>query len=148
VPDLRHFLDTHPEFWQHYGDVADHAREAWIRQLSGSDIALREASSRKAKDLARELSGPRPTVIERLLSERVVLCWLQLNHADSAAAQAHTQSPRAVEFWSRRQLSSHRRYLQSLAALATLRRLLPDQSRGPQPETANRGASGAISRAS
>jgi len=130
LPELRHFLDARPQLWQHYGDVAAHAREAWVRVIAGDDLALREATARKAEDMARELAGPEPTVVERLLAERAVLCWLQLAHADTLAAQSLSQSRQLAVFWAKRQAGAHRRYLTSLAALVTLRRLLPCTSGG------------------
>ncbi len=131
LPQLRDMLDTRPQLWQHYGNVAAHAREAWVRLIAGEDLALRESTARKAEDLSRELAGPAPTVVERLLAERAVLCWLQLHHADSLAAQAFTKSTKVADFWARRQASAHRRHLTSLGALVTLRRLMPGQAGGP-----------------
>jgi hypothetical protein len=141
LPQLRHLLDTRPEIWRRYGDLGAHAREAWLRLISGTDIALRESITLKVEDLARELAGPEPTAIERLLAERVVLCWMQLHHADSAAVEALSKSPRIAEFWAKRQASAHRRYLTSLAALVTVRRLLPAQDTGPPIDSRNHAAS-------
>ena len=30
LPELRAFLDGHPSFWEHAGDLARHATDAWI----------------------------------------------------------------------------------------------------------------------
>jgi hypothetical protein len=148
LPQLRHFLDANPEIWRRHGDLAAHAREAWVRLLSGSDLALRESTSRKVEEVTRELAGPAPSAIEQLLAERAALSWVQVHHADSVAVEALAKSPRIAEFWAKRQAGAHRRYLTSLAALATVKRLRPEESRGPQPETGNRDASRAISKAS
>ncbi len=141
LPQLREMLDTRPEIWEHFGNLAGHAREAWLRLISADDLALKESTARKVEDLMRELAGPEPTVVERLLAERAVLCWLQLNHADSLAAQALTKSPRVAEFWAKRQAGAHRRYLTSLAALVTLRRLLPGQAGGRPIDSRDRSDS-------
>jgi hypothetical protein len=130
LPQLRDMMDTRPEIWQHFGNLAGHAREAWLRLISADDLALKESTARKSEDLMRELAGPEPTVVERLLAERAVLCWLQLHHADSLAAQTLMKSTQLADFWCKRQSSAHRRYLTSLAALVTLRRLLPCTSGG------------------
>ena len=53
LPQLREMLDTRPELWQHFGNLAVHAREAWLRVISADDLALRESTARKAEDLAR-----------------------------------------------------------------------------------------------
>jgi hypothetical protein len=132
LPQLREMLDTRTELWQHFGNLAAHAQEVWIQLVSGDDLALKESTARKAEDLMRELAGPEPTVIERLLAERAVLCWMQLAHADALAAQSLSQSRHLGDFWAKRQAGAHRRYLASLAALVTLRRLLPGQA-GSRP---------------
>jgi len=137
LPQLRDLLDTRPEVWQHFGNLAGHAREAWLRVISANDLALRESTARKAEDLMRELAGPHPSPIERLLAERVILCWLQLHYADFLAAQAFTKSTKLTDIWSKRQASAHRRYLTSLGALVTLRRLLPGQASGPPIDSRN-----------
>jgi hypothetical protein len=98
--------------------------------ISGDDLALKESTARKAEDLARELAGPEPSVVERLLAERATLCWLQIHHADALAAQSLSQSKHLGDFWAKRQAGAHRRYLTSLAALVTLRRLMPGQTDG------------------
>jgi hypothetical protein len=128
LPQLRKLLDTQPELWQHFGNLAAHAKEAWLRVISADDLALKEATARKAEDLVRELAGPEPSVVERLLAERATLCWLQIHHADALAAQSLSQSKHLGDFWAKRQAGAHRRYLTALAALVTLRRLLPGQT--------------------
>ena len=128
LPQLRKMLDTQPELWQYFGNIAAHAKEAWLRVISGDDLALKESTARKAEDLMRELAGPEPSVVEKLLAERAVLCWMQLAHADALAAQSLSQSKHLGDFWAKRQAGAHRRFMTSLAALVTLRRLLPGQT--------------------
>ena len=141
LPQLREMLDTRPELWQHFGNLAVHAREAWLRVISADDLALRESTARKAEALARELAGPEPSVVEKLLAERAALCWMQLAHADALAAQSLSQSRQHADFWAKRQSGAHRRYLSSLAALVTLRRLLPGQAGSRPIDSTNSDAS-------
>jgi len=151
LPRLRDMLDTRPELWQHFGNLAGHAREAWLRLISADDLALRESTARKAEDLSRELAGPEPTVVERLLAERAVLCWLQVHHADTLAAQSLSQSKQLGDFWAKRQAGAHKRYLTSLGALVTLRRLLPGQAGSPpidlrSPDTSFKNLESSVTR--
>ena len=125
LPGLRAALDGRPELWRAYGDLAAHARSAWVNLISGPDLGLGEALSRRAAELRAELAGPAPTPIEALLAERAVACWLQVGYADAAAAQAGEVSLRQAAFAQQRQDAAHRRYLSALGALATIRRLLP-----------------------
>ena len=51
LPGLRKLLDADPDLWRHYGDLAGHAKTAWLDLLAGPDLALREAAERKVADL-------------------------------------------------------------------------------------------------
>lgn len=63
-------------------------------------------------DLAQQAdAGPNPTPIERLLVERVVACWLQVQGADGRYAQAKDLTWKAGEYCQRRMNHSHKRYL-------------------------------------
>src|SRR4051794_23214437 len=50
LPQLREFLDTKPELWRRYGDLALHARQAWIGLIAGTDLALRESIARRVDE--------------------------------------------------------------------------------------------------
>lgn len=125
LPALRAALDEHPEVWEHYGDLAAHAGLAWIELTAGPDLALGEALGRKVAALKAELAGPAPTPLERLLAARVASNWVMLHHADAALAQAGEVSIRQADLAQKRQARAHRAYVASIAALATVRRLLP-----------------------
>jgi hypothetical protein len=125
LPALRAALDGRPELWRAYGDLAAHARGAWVELIGGPDLALKESLTRTADAMLVDLAGPAAPALERLLAERVVATWLQLNHADALAAQAAGLSLRQASFAQGRQESAQRRHIAAAAALATLRRLLP-----------------------
>jgi hypothetical protein len=125
LPELRHLLDRKPEIWRHYGDLALHAVRSWTSLIAGEDLTLRESIARKVDELGREIGGTEPTPLERLLIDRVVVTWLQLQHAEVAACQSLKSSPQLGDFWLKRQNSAHRRFLTSVGALVMLRRLLP-----------------------
>jgi hypothetical protein len=127
VPALRAALDDCPGVWRAYGDLASHAQAAWVELIAGKDLALRESLTRRAGALARELAGPAPEPLERLLAERIAASWLQVHFADAAAADAVSGGARYAEAAARRQDAAHRRYVAAIGALATLKRLLPRQ---------------------
>jgi len=132
LPALRTFLDESPEVWRHAGDLAAHAERAWCELTAGPDLLAREALTRQLAALKAELAGPALTPLERLLVERIAATWLQVNYADAAAAQARDLSVKQAELAMERQDRAHRRHLAAVAALATVRRLLPaDASPGP-----------------
>jgi len=125
LPALRFLLDQHPAVWRHAGDLAAHAERAWVELAAGSDLPAREALTRQLVELKAELAGPAPTPLERLLVARIAATWLQVNYADAVAAQARDVSVKQAELALERQDRAHRRHLAAVAALATVRRLLP-----------------------
>lgn len=139
LPQLREYLDEHPEIWTEVGDLALHAQESWLALMAGQDLVLEESVRRKMDELRGELGSEAASKVEKLLIERVVACWLQVHYADAAYAQA--KGPAATASVRRemmqRQSSAQHRYLTSLKQLAIVRKLLKS---GPSPmEFAQRG---------
>jgi hypothetical protein len=127
VPLLRELLTKYPILWQRYGDLAAQAEGAWVALAAGQNLYLRESLARQAAALRQELAGPSPSALEKLLVERVVACWLQLHYFDCIETRdlKADDRPRLAAFRAKRQEQAHRMYLTSLAALTTLRKLLP-----------------------
>jgi hypothetical protein len=123
LPALRKLLNN-PAFVDRLGgDLAWQAESSLIRAIAGKDLALQEALTRKLQLLRAELLGPDPSALERLLVERVVACWLQMQEADIRAAQAKDPSLRWADFYQKRMDRAHRRYLSAIKTLATVRKL-------------------------
>jgi hypothetical protein len=125
LPQLRRFLDEHPEVWEQCGDLARHARDSWIDMIGGPDLAAKESLARKSDAMTAEVAGRAPSPLERLLAQRVVATWLQVHHADASVAQSGSVSIRQADYARRRQDSAHRRLLTAIGALAMIRKLLP-----------------------
>jgi len=126
LPELRAVLDRRPELWRKLGDLAAHVELAWIGEVAGANPALAEVLARKVAALKRELGGPSPSPLERLLVDRVAACWLQVHHADLAAARPHDETTEGRERMRKRQAAAERRHAGAIEALARVRRLLPD----------------------
>ena len=124
LPTLRAALDANPWIWERYGDLAQQSQAAWLQLIAGPNLLLRESVERKAEQLRAELAGPGPSPLERLLVERVIACWLQVQYADAAYAQQTSPSPGQHTAALKRQAGSHQRYLHSIKTLATVRKLL------------------------
>src|SRR5262249_42094722 len=60
------------------GDLATEVITSFTEAMAGQDVGFREAVSHKLAQLRAELLGDAPTPVERLLVERVVACWLQV----------------------------------------------------------------------
>lgn len=124
LPALRKLLER-PEFVGAFGgDLAEQAEQSLIRAAAGDDLAFKEALVRKLGLMRAELAGPTPTPIERLLVERIVACWLQVQDADVRYAQGQKTCTFAQgEYQQRRQDRAHKRYLSAIRTLALVRKL-------------------------
>jgi hypothetical protein len=94
-----------------------------VRAITDKNIAHREAINLKLTELRRELGGTSPHPLERLLVERVVLCWLHVHHADVQCAYATSVTLEYGDYLQRQQERAQRRYLAAIKCLATVRRL-------------------------
>lgn len=107
--------------------LRDTAEASMLDAMLGRDrqLAAREATRRQLDRLRTELAGEDPAPLERLLAERVALCWLASMHADAALAQqtAGGCSAAAAEYHRRGAEGAQRRLLAAAKALATVRRL-------------------------
>jgi hypothetical protein len=104
--------------------IAKTARESLVRMLSGDNLLVQEAHARKCAALTQELAGPQPSPLERLLVERIVLCWLHLYSAEALYAQRRQNlSLRQAEFHEQRLSKAQARYLAAIRTLAQVRRL-------------------------
>jgi hypothetical protein len=127
VPLLRKVFDLNREKggWlvEKCGNAHDLAVESLVRFISGKDLVVREALLRRLGALRDELAGPDPTPLERILSERVALTWLDANEMDRRfVASSGISFKEAARRESRRD-RSHRRFLQACKTLATVRKL-------------------------
>jgi hypothetical protein len=125
LPALRTLLDTRPDLWQTLDTLADRVRQAWLQRLTGRDVVAQEILTRQLQALQAELTGPYTTPLERLLVERIGLCYLQMQQADLTAVQMLTKSSPVQESWmQQRQDRAQSRLLMAIKALAQVRKLL------------------------
>jgi hypothetical protein len=125
MPALRELLDHVPSIRHVLGADMDRTVEYVISKSLGGeeDLAFREAIKRKLAALRGELEGPTPSPTERLLVDRVVACWLQVQEADLRYANAGDCSFAQADYHLRRQDRAHRRFLSAMKTLATVRKL-------------------------
>ena len=126
MPALRELLDCVPSIRKTLGADLDRTVEHSISKSLGGEknLAFREAIKRKLAALREELEGSTPSPMERLLVDRVVACWLQVQEADLRYAQAGNCSIKHSDFHLRRQDRAHRRFLSAMKTLATVRKLV------------------------
>jgi hypothetical protein len=124
LPELAKVLDDQPSIWQTCGDLAAQAQASWINLAAGSDLLMAESLRRKQEAMRAELAGSDASPLEKLLVDRVVACWLQVNYADALSAQAKGTSLVQDAALQKRQNLAQARYLAAVKALAQVRKLL------------------------
>lgn len=122
IPKLREFL-ADAALLDIAGNLARQVQDAVIKSGGGKSLLYAEGVALKMEKLRNELGGANATPLERLLVERVVLCWLTLHDAEARFALAKELTLRQGAFWQDRIDRAHRRYLSAMKTLATVRKL-------------------------
>ena len=118
--------ETDHNLWSEIGNLSLWVQNELIDMMfAKEELLAREAVKDKLSELATELSGPSPSPLERLLVERTVTCWLDVQAADRCYLNATKgQSSFAQgEYYQRRQDRAHRRLLTAIKTLAQVRKL-------------------------
>ncbi len=125
LPALREWLDAYPVIWDDLADLAKTARDSLVKAMnSGKDLFAPEIYERKLNAMTKELAGLEHSPLERLLAERIVMCWLHLYYAETIYTQNMGElTLRQAEFHQQRITKAHNRYLSSIRTLAQVRRL-------------------------
>ncbi len=124
LAQLSELLDSRPELWQQFGDLARHVEEALLNMASGPSLLARESIRRRLSEIKEQLAGPEASPLETLIIDRIGISWLQTHLADLDAAQAEKAgSPVAFQIV-RRQNGAQNRYLGGIKQLAAVRKLL------------------------
>jgi hypothetical protein len=124
---IRRALEEAPDSAQILSNIlAKRAERLFVKKLCGDDLLLGEALSLQLQEMRKQVAGPDPSSpLERLLAERVVACWLQLQQAEAAYAASLGELATSQEEYHQRRLDRlHRRYLSAIRSLAQVRKLL------------------------
>lgn len=123
VPRIRELLKSPEAVGLLGGELAEQVLLAFTRHMAGKNVGFREATRRKLELLRAELAGNNPTPVERVLVERVLACWLQVQDAELRAAQATDATIKQADFHQRRMDATNRRLLAAVKTLALVRKL-------------------------
>jgi len=129
LPVLRKEMDHFPKLASQCGDLARIAQHELITVISGENLLTKEALPRKLEEMREELAGPTPTPLEKIMVERVVACWLAVQHAEVLVAQQTfgTVTVQQIELYQRRLDRAHKRYLSAIRTFAQIRKMGPVQ---------------------
>ncbi len=126
MPALREILDDVPSIRDALGaDLQRTVEHAISKSLGGEEnLAFQEGLKRKLAAMREELEGPLPSPTERLLVDRAIACWLQVEEADLRyASSVGSCTLEQSNFYQKRQDRAHRRFLTAMKTLATVRKL-------------------------
>lgn len=123
---VRRVLKEAPDLGRIFRDLSTQAEQSLVERITASDLLSQEMLPPQLDAMRSELAGPDPSVLERLLSERIVACWLQLQYGEVLYAQnLGKMSIEEDEYQQRRLDRFHRRYLSSIKSLAQIRKMGP-----------------------
>jgi hypothetical protein len=125
VPEIRQILNEHPDLAWQFVDVAHIAEDALIEVMTKEgDLAAKELIRCQLEALREQIAGKNSSALERLLSERVVLTWLEVQLFEALYAQnMRTLTIPQAEHYQKRLDRAHRRHLSAIRALAQIRKL-------------------------
>jgi hypothetical protein len=121
--------ETVPRLWEILSTLASLSVRSWVDLLtaerSGAEI-VRRTIEKEIERKRSEVAGKDPSPLERLLAERVALCWVAVTYADAEYARKLKagMSFREGEYLARRCELTNRQLLKAIESLARVRRLL------------------------
>jgi hypothetical protein len=126
LPDLRKALKEEPKISSIFVNLANSLERSIIRNMASGDLMVEECMPRNLEEMRKELAGESPSSLERLLVERIVVCWLEIQYFELIYAQnTGNLSLAQSEFHQKRIDKIHRRYLSSIRTLAQIRKMGP-----------------------
>lgn len=105
------------------GNLARQAEESLIRAMVGDQKAFCLAIKEKVYQMRVSLGGPSPSPLESILVDRVIVTWLQVQHADLIAIQTVDCSISKGNYLQKRQGNAHRMHMSAIKTLATVRKM-------------------------
>ena len=125
LPRIRTLLDQVPALWNESRVLAHQVEKAWTNALSGPDLMSREIIAREVEGLRSQFLGPYPTPLEKLLVDRICVCWLALQHTELHAARRFNERAVVLTPSEEHRLDKvHHRFLTAVRELARVRKLL------------------------
>jgi hypothetical protein len=133
LPLIKEAFDQFPEFTSMFGDLSQHAEQALLQLVAGTNLTAREAIGREVQALRERLLATAGSELEKLLIDRIAVSWIAVCHSDLELASLLLQragSSPAARAAQQRLDRAHARYLTAIKTLATTQKLL---RRGPSP---------------
>jgi len=120
---------TVPRLWEILSTLSSLAVRSWVDLLAsagpGREI-VRRSIEKEIERKRNAAAGEDPSALERLLAERVALCWVAATYADAEYTRKLKggMSFREGEYYGKRCEQTNRQLLKTIESLARVRRLL------------------------
>jgi hypothetical protein len=128
VPEIRKILKGIPQLAWRTMNFARFAEWHVINSLfKDENLASREVLERQLAAMREEIAGANPSPLERLLAERIVLTWLQIQLFEGIYASSIFNSMTIPQgnYHQKRLDQTYRRHLSTIRTLAQIRKLGP-----------------------
>lgn len=125
VAELREMLKQTPEMASFAGDLADRTKSKLLEQISSVPLVV-ESTKVYIEQMKDELGWQGSSMLERLLIEAIINCWLHYHNASVQFAVVTGRSHSITEgkYLDERVNLAHKRFLRSIESLAKTRKLL------------------------
>ena len=125
---IRKILDSSPDLaWSFISNPGELAESALIDEITrDKDLASKELFKHQLESMKIEVAGENPSSLERLLAERVVATWLQVQLFEAHyALEMKNATTRQGDYRQKRLDRAHRRHLSAIRTLAQIRKMGP-----------------------
>lgn len=127
IARLRELLASDPAAWEIYGNLNTLARNLALQAVplakaqTLADISVAEGEQR----IRHGLGFDGAPMLERLLIEQIVTCWVRVSVAELLYSHINngSQTLAKASYWDKHLEGAQRRYLRAIEALARVRRL-------------------------
>jgi len=126
--EIRKILKESPELAWQLLDVSRVAEWRYTEiMLKEEDLGLKEVLRSQLAAMREEIAGYNPSPLERLLGERIVLTWLQIQLFEDLYASNLSKSMTIAQgnYYQKRIDQAYKRHLSAIRTLAQIRKLGP-----------------------
>jgi len=126
--NIRKILDGSPDLaWLFIKGPAKIAESALINEMTkDGDLASKEFLTHQLESMRVEVAGENPSALQRLLAERVVATWLEVQLFEALYAVGMKSGTFKQDDHCQKRLDrAHRRHLSAIRTLAQIRKLGP-----------------------
>jgi hypothetical protein len=122
---IRQFLKDYPVLAKAVFPMAESTQDLIIKNLMGGQAVAETAVREQLLYIRDEMGYHDAPIMEKLLIEQIVTCWLRVQHCEGIIAfmMGKDKSATVLNFWENRLSMCQRRYLAACETLAKIRKM-------------------------